>query len=202
MKALLDTSNRAEARISKAREAGDGDGSNRAIRNIRDSLRRIATGEEGVPSVSQTALRVPTIEHNLVVTDEHVQQAIREKRTDTYWNTPPPPRIQTPSSDQVRFRQKLDNPVLDSMSKLDIGPQPALPLERDLESQLEYVPMVEVVRAEDREAVVEAERRDGRRNDGGVAKPKPRTTKLHKHRKKKRQSQAKQKWNDSQNQSK
>ena len=70
LKALPDTSNRAEARISKAREAGDGNGSNRAIRNIRDSLRRIVTGEEGVPSVSQTALRVPTIENNLVVTDD------------------------------------------------------------------------------------------------------------------------------------
>jgi len=34
LKALLDTSNRAEARISKAREVGGGDGSNRTIGNI------------------------------------------------------------------------------------------------------------------------------------------------------------------------
>jgi len=61
--------------------------------------------------------------------------------------------------------------------------------------------MVEVVRAEDREAVVNADRRNGRRNDGGVAKPKTKTAKLSKQRKKKRQSQAEQKWNDSQNQS-
>jgi len=130
-----------------------------------------------VPSVSRTVLRVPTIENNLVVTAEHVQQAIRENRPDTYWNTPPPPRIPTPSSDQNRFRQGLDNPIQDSMSKLDIGPPPALPLERDLESQIENVPMVEVVRAEDREAEVEADRKDGRRNDGGVAKPKPKNCK-------------------------
>ena len=128
-----------------------------------------------------------------------MQQVIRENRTDTYWDTPPPPRTQIPSSDTVRFRQKLDNPVQDIMSKFDIGPPPTLPLERDLESQLEYVPMVEVVRAEVREAEAEADRKDGRRNDGGVAKPKPKTAKLHKQRKKKRQSQAKQKWNDSRN---
>ena len=83
LKALLDTSNRAEARISKAREAGGGDDSNRTIGNIRDSIKRIATGEEGVPSVSRTVLRVPTRENNLVVTAEHVQQAIRENRPDT-----------------------------------------------------------------------------------------------------------------------
>jgi len=89
LKALLDTSNRAEARIPKAREAGSGDGSNRAIGKVLDSIRRIAAGEEeGVPSVSQTALRVPTIENNLVASAEHVQQAIRENLTDTYWNTP------------------------------------------------------------------------------------------------------------------
>jgi len=87
------------------------------------------------------------------------------------------------------------------MSKLSIGPPPALPLEWNLQSELEDVPMVEVVRAEDREAVVEADRRDGGRNDGGIAKPKTRTANLSKQRKKKRQSQAKQKWNDSQNQS-
>ena len=87
------------------------------------------------------------------------------------------------------------------MSKLSIGPPLALPLERDLESQLEYVPMVKVVRAEDREAVVEAERRDGRKNDRGVAKPKPKTAKLHKQRKKQRQSNAHKKRNDSRNQS-
>jgi len=72
LKALLNTSNRAEARISKAREAGGGDGSNRAIRNVRDSLRRTEVGEEGVPSVSRTALRVPTIENNMEITAEHV----------------------------------------------------------------------------------------------------------------------------------
>ena len=87
-----------------------------------------------------------------------------------YWNMPSS-RIPTPSSDHIRFRQRLDKPipVQDSMSKLSIGPPPALPLERDLESQLEYVPMVEVVRAEDREAVVNANRRDERRNDGGMS---------------------------------
>ena len=58
------------------------------------------------------------------------------------------------------------------MSKLSIGPSPALPLERNLESQLENVPMVEVVRAEDIEAVVNADRRNGRKNDGGSAKHK------------------------------
>jgi len=153
LKALFDTSNRAEARISKAREEGDGDGSNRAIGKVLDSIKRITAGEKGVPSVSRTVLRDPTIENNLVVTAEHVQQAIRENRPDTYWNTPSPPRIPTPSSDQIRFRQRLDNPipVQDSMSKLSIGPPPALPLERDLESQLEDVQMVEVVRAVDRE---------------------------------------------------
>jgi len=64
LKALLDTSNRAEARISKAREAGGGDGSNRAIGKVLDSTKRIASGEKGVPSVSRTALRVPTIEQS------------------------------------------------------------------------------------------------------------------------------------------
>ena len=143
LKALLDTSNRTEARISEAREADGGDGSNRAIGKVLDSIRRIAAGEEGVPSVSQTTLRVPTIENNLVASAAHAQQAIRENRTDTYWNTPtrnptpPPPRNPTPSSDQVRFRQRLDNPIQNSMSKHSIGPPPALLLERDLESQLE-----------------------------------------------------------------
>jgi len=61
--------------------------------------------------------------------------------------------------------------------------------------------MVEVVRTEDREAVVEADRRDEQRNDGGGAKQKTKTAKLSKQRRKKCQSQAKQKWNDSQNQS-
>jgi len=60
------------------------------------------------------------------------------------------------------------------MSKTSIGP-PALYLERDLESQLEDVPMVEVIRAEDREADVTVDRRDGRRNDGGVTKQNTKT---------------------------
>ena len=49
LKALLNTSNRAEARISKAREAGGGDGSNRAIGKILESIKRTAAGEKGVP---------------------------------------------------------------------------------------------------------------------------------------------------------
>ena len=52
-----------------------------------------------------------------------------------------PPRIPTPSNDQVRFRQGLDDQIKKDTSKTSIGP-PALPLERDLESQLEDVPMV------------------------------------------------------------
>jgi len=66
------------------------------------------------------------------------------------------------------------------MSKLSIGPPPALPLERDLESQLEDVPMMDVARAEDRKDVVEAYRRYERRNDGGVAKQKTKTVKRNK----------------------
>ena len=65
LKALLDISNRAEARIFKAKEAGGGDGSIRATRKILDSTKRKTAGEEGLPSVSQTALSVPTIENNL-----------------------------------------------------------------------------------------------------------------------------------------
>jgi len=65
LKALLDRSNRAEARISTAKEAGGGDGSNRAARMVLDSIRRLTAGEEGVPSVSQIDLRIPTIETNL-----------------------------------------------------------------------------------------------------------------------------------------
>jgi len=82
-----------------------------------------------------------------------------------------PPRIPTPSSNQVRFRKGLDDRIQNGMSKISIGP-PALPLERDLESQLEDLPMVEEVRAEDRETVVNADRRGGRRNDGEVTKQK------------------------------
>jgi len=104
----LNTSNRAEARISKAREAGGGDGSNRAIRIVRDSLRRTKAGEEGVPSVSRTALRVPTIENNLVVTAEHVQQAIKENGTDTYWNTPQEIEHQHRHASQPPTVTKLD----------------------------------------------------------------------------------------------
>jgi len=104
-----------------------------------------------------------------------------------------------PSSDQVRFRQRLDDQIQNSMSKISIGP-PELPLllERDLESQLEDVPMVEVVTAEDREAVVNADRREGRRNDGEVTKQKTRTANFNKHRKKRRGYLAKQKWNEKQ----
>jgi len=128
LRALLDTGNRAEARISKAREAVGGDGSTRATRKILDSIRRIATGEEGVPSVSQTALRVPTIENNLEASADHVQQAIRENRPRTFWGTPPrnspPPSITSPSSDQVRFRQGLDDAIQNGMSKISIEPPP------------------------------------------------------------------------------
>ena len=53
-----------------------------------------------------------------------------------------PPSISPPSSGQVRFRQRLDNPIQNSMSKLGIGPPPALPLERILEAQLDDVPTV------------------------------------------------------------
>jgi len=87
------------------------------------------------------------------------------------------------------------------MIKTSIGP-PVLPLERDLESQLEDVPMVEVVRVEDREAMVHADRKEGRMHDGReVAKQKTNTTKRNRQRKKHRRSQAKQMLNDSQNQS-
>ena len=44
LKAMLDISNRAEARIFKAKEAGGGDGSNRATRQILDSIKRKAAG--------------------------------------------------------------------------------------------------------------------------------------------------------------
>ena len=66
-------------------------------------------GRKGVPSVSRTALRVPTIENNLAATAEHVQQAIRENCPDLFWNTPNKllPRIPSPSSGQVKFRQDL-----------------------------------------------------------------------------------------------
>jgi len=46
LKALLDRSNRAEARIFKAKEAGGGDGSNRPTRNVLNSIKRRAGGEE------------------------------------------------------------------------------------------------------------------------------------------------------------
>ena len=59
----------------------------------------------------------------------------------------------------------------------------------------------EVVRAEDREAVVNADRRDGRRNDGGVATQKTKTANLNRQRKTRRRSQAQNERNDSQNQS-
>ena len=76
------------------------------------------------------------------------------------------------------------------MIKTSIGP-PVLPLERDLESQLEDVPMVEVVRVEDREAMVHADRKEGRMHDGReVAKQKTNTTKRNRQRKKHRRSQA------------
>ena len=64
---------------------------------------------------------------------------------------------------------------------------------RQQESQWIYH-LGEVVRAEDREAVVNADRRDGRRNDGGVAKQKTKTANLNRQRKKRmirRRSQAK-----------
>ena len=102
-----------------------------------------------MPSVKQIALRVPTIENKLVAPAEHVQQAIRENRPGAFWGTTPrnsmdiiPPSISSPSSGQVRFRQRLDNPSQNSMSKLNIGPPPALPPERDVELQLENVPTV------------------------------------------------------------
>ena len=47
-----------------------------------------------------------------------------------------------------------------------------------------------VVRAEDREAVVNTDRRDGRRNNGGVAKQKTKTANINRQRKKRRRSQA------------
>jgi len=68
------------------------------------------------------------------------------------------------------------------MNKLSIGPPPVIPLERNLESQLEDVPMVEVVRAEDRKAVVDADRREGRINDGETVKPKSYSTRKNKRR--------------------
>ena len=66
------------------------------------------------------------------------------------------------------------------------------PLERDLESQLEDVQMVEVGSTEDREVDVNVGRKDGRsRNDGEVTKQKTRTANLNKDRKNRRRSQAK-----------
>jgi len=50
--------------------------------------------------------------------------------------------------------------------------------------------MVEVDRADDREDVVNADRKEGRRNDGEVAKQKTKTTKRNRQRKKHRRSQA------------
>ena len=37
-----------------------------------------------MPSVSQTALRVPTLETNLEASADNVQQALRENRPDTF----------------------------------------------------------------------------------------------------------------------
>ena len=51
LKARLGISNRAEARIFKANEAGGGNGKNRAIINVLNSIKRRAAGEEGIPSV-------------------------------------------------------------------------------------------------------------------------------------------------------
>ena len=143
--------------------------------------------------MSQTDLRVPTIENNLEASADHVQQATRENRPGTFWGAPTrdsmdilPPRISSTRSDQVRFRQRLDDQIQnDGMSKICFGP-PAHPLERDLESQLEDVPMVKVVRAEDSEAVVNADRKKGRKNNGAVAKQNTRTGNLNKDRKKRR----------------
>jgi len=75
------------------------------------------------------------------------------------------------------------------MSTISIG-SPTLPLERDLASQLEDVPMVEVVISEDREAVVNADGKKGRRNDGEVTKQKTNTANLNRQRKKHRRSLA------------
>jgi len=81
LKALLDRSNRAETRIFKAKgETGGGDDSNRTTRNVLDSIKRRAAGAKGVPSISQTDLRVPPIENNLEAPADHVQQAMRENR--------------------------------------------------------------------------------------------------------------------------
>jgi len=66
---------------------------------------------------------------------------------------------------------------------------PKLSGTRQQESQWIYH-LGEVVRAEDREAVVNADRRDRRRDDGGAAKQKTKTANLNKQRKKRRRSQA------------
>jgi len=90
------------------------------------------------------------------------------------------------------------------MSKLSIGPPPALPLERKLESQLEDVPMVDVVEQRiERPRWKQIERTEGGMMEGlqSQSAKNCKTAKRNKQRKKKRQSQAKQKWNDSRNQS-
>jgi len=61
--------------------------------------------------------------------------------------------------------------------------------------------MVEVVRAEDREAEVNADRKKGRKSNEDFAKRKTKTGNLNKDRKKRRRYLAKTKWDDSQNQS-
>ena len=107
---VANRSNTAEARIFTAKEAGGGDGSNRATRNVLGSIKKRAAGEAGVPSVSQTALRVLTIETNLEASADHVQQVIKENRPDTFWGTPTrvsmdilPPRIATPAVIKLDF---------------------------------------------------------------------------------------------------